>query len=61
MENQNSTKQDERIYRVIVKNTHKKIVVCHLFESHENAMVCYTEFLHRYSHYYRIIIEATQK
>lgn len=61
MENQNSTKQYGRTYRVIVKNINKKIVVCHLFECQENALVCYAEFLQRYSHYYRIIIEATQK
>jgi len=47
-------------YRVIVKNLDNKIMVCHLFENLKNAIVCFEEFHIRYSHYYKIIIEATQ-
>lgn len=48
-------------YRVIVKNLLGKIMVCHLFENLKNAIVCFEEFHIRYGHYYKIIIEATQK
>jgi hypothetical protein len=48
-------------YQVIVKNLENKIIVSHLFENMDNAIICFKEFHTRYSHYYKIIIKATQK
>ena len=67
MENQTNTNEIvklagyNRMYRVIVKNINNETMVCHLFERHENAISCYIEFLIRYSHYDRIIIDSKQK
>ena len=50
---------EKRMYRVIVKNTNNEIIVCHLFESKENAFVCFDQFLDRYSYFNKVIIDAT--
>jgi hypothetical protein len=49
----------ERKYKVIVRNSANEIEVCHLFESLENAMSCFQQFIQRYSYYHKITIEAT--
>ena len=56
---QKSTTNEKRMYRVIVKNTNNEIIVCHLFESQENALTCFDQFLDRYSYYNKVIIDAT--
>jgi hypothetical protein len=48
----------ERKYKVIVKNSANQIEVCHIFESFENAVICFNEFKQRYSFFYKITIEA---
>jgi hypothetical protein len=50
----------KRKYKVIVRNSSNKIEAMHTFESFENAIICFGEFHKRYSHYYKIIIEAIQ-
>ena len=49
-----------RKYKVIVKNSANKIEAMHTFDLYENAIICFQEFHKRYSHYYKIIIEAIQ-
>jgi len=51
----------ERNYRVIVRNSQNKIEVCYLFTVEEEALICFREFLKRYSHYHKIVIEAVHK
>ncbi len=47
-------------YRVIVTNFDNKIMVCHMFENLENAIICFQEFHTRYSEYDKIIIKANK-
>jgi len=50
----------KRKYKVIVRNSSNKIEAMHTFESFEKTMLCFWEFHIKYSHYYKIIIEAIQ-
>ena len=47
-------------YRVIVSNNNNEIMVCHLFENLENAIICFQEFHTRYSEYDNIYIKANK-
>jgi len=48
----------KRNYRVIVRGSDNKIVVCHLFTEQENAFTCYNEFCIKYAYFNKIIIES---
>jgi hypothetical protein len=50
-----------RTYKVVVKDSANKTQALHSFESLENALICFNEFLKRYSHYQSITIKAIQK
>jgi hypothetical protein len=52
--------QSRRIYKVIVKNSQNKIEEMHTFTLLDNAIICFSEFQYRFSHYYKIVIEAIQ-
>ena len=49
---------EKYIYQVIIKNDDNEIMVCHLFENMENAMICFKEFHTRYS---TVTISGTSK
>lgn len=52
---------EKYIYQVIIMNTENKIMVCHLFENMDNAIICFKEFHVRYSNYAeKIIIKSTK-
>lgn len=54
--------QEKRKYRVVVRNLSNKIEAMHTFENYANAVECFYQFINvRYSHYYKITIEAIQK
>jgi|688.fasta_scaffold591584_2 hypothetical protein len=49
------------IYQVIIKNHDNEILVCHLFEDIENAIICFKEFHTRYGNYAKKIILKSTK
>jgi len=52
---------EKYIYQVIIKNDDNEIMVCHLFEDMENAMICFKEFHARYSNYAKKIVLKSTK
>jgi len=52
--------KNKRIYKVIVKNSQNKIEEMHTFTMLDNALICFSEFQYRFSHYHKISIEAIQ-
>lgn len=50
-----------RTYTVVVKDSANKTQALHSFDSLENALNCFKQFLQRYSHYQSITIKAIQK
>lgn len=52
---------NQRKFKVIVRNSANKIEAMHCFDSYENALICLSEFIkYRYSHFHKISLEAIQ-
>ena len=48
-------------YRVIVKDIDRKIKAIETYENLADAKFCFERWHKRFSHYYKIELEATQK
>jgi hypothetical protein len=54
--------EEKRKYRVEVRYSSNKIEAMHTFDNYANAVECFYQFISvKYSHYYKITIEAYQK